>query len=580
MLLHGFVVLPLLMLWFTFASGQTASERLEARLADIEQAHATEPWRVSQGLIEQIRPEQPGLSPDQRARLDLMEVRNFALRGMYEECTRAADEVLARPVELGRRLRALQLATNCSLHFDRFEAGFGYLAAALRLLPETDDLIPKADILSLAARMHWEVGELAVALTYAAESLELARHSEDANTICDSLYTLASAQFEAALLMPALQSSEEAWMQCQQDGDPVMIGGSMELIGRVLIGLGRYQEAIGWLRRAIEAYTEFPYESGLGLARFQLAVALIESGNATEGLELLAAVEPMVGWVYGVSETEFANVRARAYAANGEWASALQQLGRVRTLLTEDDSIRTRRFAYLQAEFEAQRREQEISLLREQNRVLQLAEEANAKRVRIQWVVGLSTAIVALLLIGLLVSFRLDRRRFRRLSQYDGLTGLYNHRSFHQEVQAALRRLGAKNAPAVLVAADVDLFKKINDRYGHQAGDRVLKHLGEVLREQFPPPCLLGRIGGEEFGIFIPEQNRLQVRQRIHALRSGLGKVDFQGRTMEFTLSFGLIESRGNARLETMRRRADEALYRAKRSGRDELIDAADLDQA
>jgi len=131
---------------------------------------------------------------------------------------------------------------------------------------------------------------------------------------------------------------------------------------------------------------------------------------------------------------------------------------------------------------------------------------------------------------------------------------------------------------AVLVAADVDLFKKINDRFGHQAGDRVLRHLGEILRDKFPAPCILGRIGGEEFGIFIPEQNRLQVRQRIHGLRDALEPVEYQRRTIEFTLSFGLVESRGNARLETLRRRADDALYRAKRSGRDELIDAADLD--
>ena len=194
--------------------------------------------------------------------------------------------------------------------------------------------------------------------------------------------------------------------------------------------------------------------------------------------------------------------------------------------------------------------------------------------------VGISTAVIALLLVVLLVSFRIDRRRFHRLSLYDGLTGVYNHRSFHQEVQAALRRLGSRNAPAVLVAADVDLFKKINDRYGHQGGDRVLSRLGEILRDQFPPPCILGRIGGEEFGIFMPEQNRLQALQRIHTLRSTLGTVDFQGREIDFTLSFGMVESRGNVRLESLRRRADDALYRAKRAGRNEVVDAADLESA
>jgi diguanylate cyclase (GGDEF)-like protein len=572
--------MSLLCVWFTFAWGQAAPDPLEARLAHIEQVHVSEHWQVSQDLIDQLRAERPDLGTLHRTRLDVMEMRNFALRGMHTECIALADELLTRPVSLAHRLRALHLAMNCAQHLDRYELAFDYQGAALRLLPEIDDPAPKADILNMAARMHWEVGELATSLRYAAESLEFARSSDDLRSICDSYFTLTAAQFEASLLTAALQSSQETWERCQQAGDPVLIATSLELVGRVLSALGRHDEAIGWLRRAIDSYTHAAYDPGLGLARFHLAKALVETGQAAEAIDLLDAIAPIVDRVHSVSLADLADVRARAHAANAEWGAALDQLEQMRSHSTGDESDRIRRIAYLQAEFEAQRREQEIRLLREQNRVLQLAEEASAKRVRIQWVVGLSTATVALLLIGLLVSFRIDRRRFRRLSQYDGLTGLYNHRSFHQEVQEALRRLGARNAPAVLVAADVDLFKKINDRYGHQAGDRVLQHLGEVLREQFPPPCLLGRIGGEEFGIFVPDQNRLQVRQRIHALRSSLGAVEFQGRSIEFTLSFGLIESRGNARLETMRRRADEALYRAKRSGRDELIDAADLDPA
>lgn len=570
--------MPIALLWWGWpASAQTGPDDLEDRLAQIERVHVQDHWQVSQDLIDALKAENLELDLDARTRLDLMEVRNFVLRGMPERCIEIADDVLTQPVTLAHRLRALQLATNCAQHLDRYELAFEYLSAALRLLPEIEDPAPRADILNLAARMHWEVGELAIALEYAAESLELARSSDDLRSVCDSYFTLAAAQFEASLLAVALQSSEETWKRCQQAGDPVLIAASMELMGRVLIGLGRYDEAIGWLQRSIEEHDHAAYEPGLGLARFHLAIALVETGRAAEGLELLQLVEPVIDQVPTVSPASLADARARALARNGDWSAALQQLEQMRQLSADDDSERVRRFAYLQVEFEGHRREQEIRLLREQNRVLQLAEEAAAKRIQNQWVVGISTASVALLLIGLLVTFRIDRRRFRRLSQYDGLTGLYNHRCFHQLVQSALRQMGAKNAPAVLVAADVDLFKKINDRYGHQAGDRVLHHLGEVLRDLFPSPCILGRIGGEEFGIFVPEQNRLQVRQRIHGLRSALGPVDHQGRQIEFTLSFGLVESRGDARLESLRRRADEALYRAKRSGRDELIDAADL---
>jgi len=568
----------LLLLCSAFAWSQAELDPLELRLKHIEQAHVSEHWQVSQDLIDQLRDERPDLGVADRTRLDVMEMRNFALRGMQSECIEMGDELLARPISLLHRSRTLQRAINCALHQERFELAFDYLGAALRLLPEIEDPARKADILSLASRMHWEVGELALSLRYAAESLDLALRSDDLRSICDSYYSLAASQFEASLLTASLQSSQEAWERCQQAGDPVLIAVSMAMMGRVLLGMGRYDDAIGWLRRAIDVYDRAAYETGLTLARFHLAIALVEVGRAAEGLALLERVEPIVDQVPSVSRADLADLRARAFATDGDWDAALAQLEQVRALSDDDDSERVRRFAYLQAEFESQRREQEIRLLREQSRVLELAEEAGSKRTRNQWVVGVSTATVALLLVGLLVTFRIDRRRFRRLSRYDGLTGLYNHRCFHQQVEAALRELGTENAPAVLVAADVDLFKKINDRFGHQAGDRVLRHLGEILRDKFPAPCILGRIGGEEFGIFIPEQNRLQVRQRIHGLRDALEPVEYQRRTIEFTLSFGLVESRGNARLETLRRRADDALYRAKRSGRDELIDAADLD--
>ncbi|MEX0914322.1 MAG: GGDEF domain-containing protein, partial [Wenzhouxiangellaceae bacterium] len=127
-----------------------------------------------------------------------------------------------------------------------------------------------------------------------------------------------------------------------------------------------------------------------------------------------------------------------------------------------------------------------------------------------------------------------------------------------------------------LVAADVDLFKQINDRYGHQAGDQVLRRLSALLLEQFPAPSIVGRIGGEEFAIFLPDHNRLQAYRRISEFRDRIRPIEFEGHSIEVTLSFGLTESRKETRLERLRARADHALYRAKRAGRNQVIDAAD----
>nr|WP_240956198.1 GGDEF domain-containing protein [Wenzhouxiangella sp. XN79A] len=185
--------------------------------------------------------------------------------------------------------------------------------------------------------------------------------------------------------------------------------------------------------------------------------------------------------------------------------------------------------------------------------------------------------LIALLLIGLLIRFRADRRRFRRLSERDGLTGLLNHSRFHRRADLALQDARRAGRPCTLVAADVDLFKQVNDRHGHQAGDAVLRYLGELLTDVFSPPCIVGRVGGEEFAVFLPGENRLQARQRVETLRGRLEPVVVGAERIRITLSFGIAEARREGRLERLRLRADDALYRAKRSGRDQLIDASEL---
>lgn len=561
------------------AAALADGETLSAAVDRIEQAHIHAPWAVSQQMIEELRPALADATPVLRTRVKLMEARNMLLGGQYDRALEMLDAVLVEPVDHVRRLRALELSINANYIIQDYERAFNLLAGALSLFAMVDDDAQKADILTLAARLHSEVGEHALALESAAESLELANRTRDARTIYNALYSLVLVQKDAGLIPFAIERSRELWERSQQSEDPVSVGTAMGLIGSVHNAAGQHHEAIGWLRRAIEKNRETGFLAGELEARKELGKALIETGDQQAGadilLELVNRPDARKNWR---DLMEIHSALSEIYHAQGLYEPAMEHLRQYRIASQRfNDEQRVRRVAYIQAEFENQRRNQELELLRQRSRLLEMR-ETTAEATRFNRTLGLIVlAVIGILLVGLLLRFRVDRRRFRMLSEIDGLTGLFNHRRFHHAAEEALRAAREHGRVSALVAADVDLFKQVNDRYGHQAGDEVLRRLGALFLEQFPAPCITGRIGGEEFAIFLPDHNRLQAQQRIHEFRDRIRPIDYEGRSIEVTLSFGLVESRRETRLENLRARADRAVYRAKRAGRNQIVDAADL---
>jgi len=573
------ILLILLVAGLVSAEDTLEEAPLAERIAEIEHAHIHQPWQVSQRMIEALEPALADASTEQRARVQIMQARNLFLDGRYEEGLEMLDRVLIKPVSPVRRLRALELSINANYLIHDYERAFDLLARALSLFPDTDDASQKADVLTLVSRLYSDVGEHGLALERAAESLDMAKRTGHPRTIYNSLYSLMLVQRNAGFAEFALDRSGELWEQSQQSGGAVAVGSAMTLIGSIYNGVGRNEEAIGWLRRAIDKNRETGFLNGELEARKELGIALLNIGRREQGLPILEALvdrfQSRENWR---SLMEVHEAIAGTHEQAGRYDQALQHLALYRDAARRfNDEQRARRLAYVQAEFENQRRNQELELLRQQSRLLTMREQT-AKAQRSTRLLGTTMLVlIGLLLVGLLLRFRADRRRYRKLSEIDGLTRVFNHRRFHHAVEDSLAENRAHGRVCSLVAADVDLFKQINDRYGHQAGDQVLRRLGALLLEQFPAPCIVGRIGGEEFAVFLPGHNRLQAHQRIGDFRDRIRPVEFNGHSIEVTLSFGLVESRRESRLEKLRARADHALYRAKRAGRNQVIDAADL---
>lgn len=164
--------------------------------------------------------------------------------------------------------------------------------------------------------------------------------------------------------------------------------------------------------------------------------------------------------------------------------------------------------------------------------------------------------------------------RLREEATYDALTGLANRRHFTECLLTAISAATRYNLPLSLCICDIDTFKEINDTYGHAAGDKVLTQFAEVIRSQIRTPDVPGRIGGDEFCIVFPNtpgEGALKAVERIRRRVEGL-TFDSEGKgSFTISASFGLAEvDRPDLTVEAFLERADEALYEAKRAGRNQ----------
>jgi diguanylate cyclase (GGDEF)-like protein len=184
------------------------------------------------------------------------------------------------------------------------------------------------------------------------------------------------------------------------------------------------------------------------------------------------------------------------------------------------------------------------------------------------------------------VAVTLDNARLytqhKRQATTDGLTGLYNHRYFQERLALEIDISKRTGKPLSLALTDIDFFKKFNDSFGHQEGDNVLKRCANLLREQVRQgKDVVCRYGGEEFVVIMPDCDIVEARQVLEHVRQICADTLKGGNGTEarsINLSIGLCVHPQGAELQRdIIHKADEALYKAKQTGRNKICSYRDL---
>jgi diguanylate cyclase (GGDEF)-like protein len=346
-------------------------------------------------------------------------------------------------------------------------------------------------------------------------------------------------------------------------------------ICRALIELKQYQTARARCNEAAPVFAASGSTYVLKETQGDLAEIDLREGHARQALGVLdhvldhdgADLDPSrVGAVY--------QTRAQAYAALHDYRRAYPDLEEYLRRYRAENLVRSLRLQ--ETVKERFRAEQEIA----RNSILQ--QQLNLTRARatrqtetLRWVAafGAAGALVIVLLSYILLTNLRHRRALMRLAREDNLTGMPNRGRTAQLATAALEAAAA-HQPLTLAIIDLDHFKSINDRCGHAAGDYVLREFARVSRGSLRAGDILGRWGGEEFLLILPDttlDSALASVERLRALALAIEVPSANaGDPVRVTFSAGLATTAEGARsLDEIIARADAALYEAKNQGRD-----------
>ena len=196
----------------------------------------------------------------------------------------------------------------------------------------------------------------------------------------------------------------------------------------------------------------------------------------------------------------------------------------------------------------------------------QLLSEVKVKRYRISLVFFSIDVILAVFIIFLIRKY--VKNTLEYLVDYDGLTNIYNKRYFDEILEHQIIKAKKQNRDLSLIILDIDYFKNINDTYGHDVGDIILKEISELVKDNLEKDNIFSRIGGEEFAVITPNMNKNEACILAEKIRRVVDEYDFSYPEKRITISLGVSEYTEKDDSILLFKRGDISLYKAKYSGR------------
>ena len=493
--------------------------------------------------------------------------------GDYEHAIPPLTEVIAQAEDITLRFRATVTLTNILALSAHYDGAYTRLNELLELQAQVPDKQARLLGYGIAALLYNQAGQHDLALGYSDRWIA---EDTDGNGLCKGLYTKTEALYRSGKLQRDDGQVQQGIEACKKIGDPIYANLIRTFAANLDIDQGRPADAIALLTANYAEVELTRYTRLTSEVDSILANAYLKSGDLMQARKYAqSAIDKSVRNEITKPLVDAYEVLYKVAKARDSPDLALEYHEKYavadKGYLT-DTTART--LAYQMVNQQVLDKKRQIDALTETNQVLQLQQEVAEKSEETERLYVL--LLVSVLGFLILWAYRTKRSqlRFQKLARRDGLTGILNRQHFMDEAKAVLQYCEKSAREACMILVDFDNFKVVNDTHGHVAGDVVLQSAVAVLQVHMRSMDIFGRLGGEEFGILLPDcglDTALQCAERLRVAIAGLTRSE-TGIDFDVSASFGVtttIESGYD--LRQMLIHGDSALYRAKREGRNRV---------
>ncbi len=564
---------PLLFLLAAAAFAQPPSAEGVKQLLARAQSLKTSSLTEYSAVLQKLNSNSITLSPEQQLQVRYLNAFQLAYKGNAKDAVLLLDDVIDHSADPALRLRALSTQVNVLTLAFRYEEAFTKLDQLLDTLPGVTEAGPRRQALGVASLLYTEVGQYDLGLSYATQMLNQDRSPANA---CRASYAKFFALHKSKKFSPSDPEVSKAVSLCVSAKEPVFAEFIRSFIASDDIKHGRVKAATKLLEDNLETVRKTRYPRLISEFSALLAQAYWKLGDSARARQ--AALDAVTGAVKNEYTEPLIAAYRLLYEINKRQGDIAEALNYHEKYMASDkgylNAISAKALAYQTVKQQVLAKKLQADALVKQNKILQLQQALSKKAMEASrlWIILL---VFLLAVIGFL-AFRIKRSqlRFMKLARRDGLTGIFNRQHFVNEAERQLQCCRKSGREAGLVLLDLDHFKAVNDTHGHAVGDRVLKRAVAACQAHLRSTDLFGRLGGEEFGMLLPECTLDQVLERVEQMRVAVASVSLgegaPGVTISASFGVACVVNSGYE-LRQLMSDADDALYQAKRAGRNRV---------
>ncbi|MEP1741362.1 MAG: diguanylate cyclase [Kangiellaceae bacterium] len=458
------------------------------------------------------------------------------------------------------------------------------LQQAYTMSPDEDPFVPKGLIAGFIGLIYEYRAEDKQAIPFFTEAVSYHRSKQRWRDLGDAIYGLGRAYKNSGDLDKGKELLADSITIARKVNDHQGVAYGQKELASLFSKIGNKEMAEVFYLRAIESFNIANNTSAMADVTISVASISLDLKNAGKAHQYLDQAEQIIDPKNMLSHLlRLKYYRGKAYEQQGKYELAYRAMmesypQRLQMLKQQYSE----RFEQLENQFELNKLDSENKLLEKENQLKTGNLVAEKKRNQFLNLIIAMFVVICLLLVFILIRARHSRLKFQRLSQTDDLTGLSNRRKAVHLLDYQIELAQKHNSPLSVALVDLDYFKQINDKFGHAVGDLVLVEFASLCRDSLRGADIVGRIGGEEFLIGLPQTSLNdavtildKLRLKTHDIAKAFNLSEKKAsELLEVSISIGVSEYQSGDNSEIIIGRADKALYAAKDSGRDKVIQA------